>query len=176
MALEQRVASVHPALFTSVTVGGSLFFSVFTARAEDPLAYRAVIAVIFFAFVALGFLWLWSIYAVASAKIRATAKWTVAFLLTPLLLAAVKLLLGDDTASSEGIPAMLLRFSSGALFIACVWKTAEAFEIALSGKGVSIGKIGGTAVFLLFSIVGVWTLRERILTLVARLPSAVQEA
>ncbi|ENZ82823.1 MULTISPECIES: hypothetical protein [Caulobacter] len=176
MSFEKRIASIHPALLTIVTVAGSLFFSVFTASTDDPLAYRAFIAVIFFAFVALGFLWLWSIYAVASVQVGATAKWTIAFLLTPLLLAAGKLLLGDNSTGSEGIPAMLLRFASGVLFIACVWKAAEAFEIALSGKGAPIGKIGGTAVFLFFSIIGAWALRERILVLVASAPSTRQTA
>lgn len=167
MSFEQRVASVHPALFTTIAIAGSLFFSVFTSKVEDPLAYRAAIAVVFFAFVALGVMWLWSLYVLGSSQVGAPPKWSVAFLLTPFLLAAEKLLLGDN-ASDDGITAMLLRLAGGIAFVASVWKAAEVFEIALEGKAVSVGKIGGTAAFLFFSVVGVWTLRERILTLVAR--------
>lgn len=176
MSFEQRAASIHPALLSIVTIAGSFFFSVFTAKIEDPFAYRAVVAVIFFAFVALGFLWLWSIYALASSQVGAAGKWSIAFLLTPFLLATAKLLLGDDATSGESISGMLLRGACGVLFFICVWKAAEAFEIALSGKGVSVGKIGGTAAFLFFFIVGAWALRERILTLVALSQSAKQEA
>ena len=175
MSFEQRVASVHPALLTTIAIAGSLFFSVFTSKVEDPLAYRAAIAVVFFAFVTLGVLWLWSIYVLGSSQVGTPPKWSVAYLLTPFLLAAGKLLLGDD-ARSDGIAGMLLRLAGGVVFIGCVWKAAEVFEIALEGKGVSVGKIGGTAAFLFFSVVGAWTLRERILTLVARSPSEVQEA
>ena len=176
MSFEQRVASVHPALFTIVFIAGLLFFSVFTANIADPIAYRAIVAVIFFAFVALDLLWLWSIYALASSQVGGPAKWRVAFLLTPFLLAAGKLLLGDYATSSEGIPGMLLRFAGGFLLIGCAWKMAEALEIGRGGRSVSIGKIAGTAYFLGLSIVGAWTLRDKILTLVARSPSTVQEA
>lgn len=175
MSFEQRVASVHPALLTTIAIAGWLFFSVFTSKVEDPFAYRVAIAVVFLAFVALGVLWLWSIYILGSSQVGAPPKWSLTFLLTPFLLAAGKFLLGDD-ASGDRIAGMLLRLAGGALFIGGVWKAAEAFEIALEGKGVSVGKIGGTAAFLLFSVVGAWALRERILTLVARSPSEVQEA
>jgi len=174
MSFEQRVASVHPALVTIIAIAGSLFFSVFNSKVEDPFAYRAAVSVVFFAFVALDALWLWSIYVLGSAQVGAPPKWSLAFLLTPFLLAAGKLLLGDD-ASGDGIAGMLLRLAGGVLFIGGVWKAAEAFEIALEGKGVSVGKISGTAAFLFFSVVGAWALRERILTLVARSPSEVQE-
>lgn len=175
MSFEQRVASVHPALLTTLAIAGSLFFSVFTSKVEDPFAYRAAVAVVFFAFVALGVLWLWSIYVLGSSQFGAAPKWSVAYLLTPFLLAAGKFLLRDE-ASGEGIAGMLLRFAGGGVFIGCVWKAAEVFEIALEGKAVSVGKIGRTAALLFFSVVGAWTLRERILTLVARSPPEVQEA
>ncbi|HJV42556.1 hypothetical protein [Caulobacter sp.] len=175
MSFEKRVASVHPALLTTIAIAGSLFFGVFTSKVDDPFAYRALVAIAFFAFIALGFLWFWSIYALATSRLGVPASWSIAFVLTPLVLAACKLLFGDDAASNENLPSMALRFAGGVLFIGCVWKAAEAFEIALCGKGVSVRKVAGTAT-LFFSIVGAWTLRERILTLVARSADTAQEA
>jgi len=165
MSFARRTVSGSPIVFTLFLGVGGFFASVMAPNAEDPTPYKVFFSLIFFAVMLPMFLWLGAIYRLGTTVRQAPASWAPVFVLTPACMAVVGTLVGYKATVGEPVLTSLLRSVIGIFALATVWKSAEAMETALDGPSASIGKIARTAGYLFFSIVGIWALRDRLLTL-----------
>jgi hypothetical protein len=165
MSFARRTVSGNPIFFTLIVGLGGFFASITAPIAEDPTSYKIFFLLIFFAVASPVFLWLGAIYRLGAIVRRVPPSWAPVFVLAPACMALVGTLVGYKATVGEPVLASLWRSGTGILVLASVWKSAEAMETALDGAGAPIGKIARTAGHLFFCIVGIWALRDRLLTL-----------
>jgi hypothetical protein len=166
MRLAQQIASIHPALFTTIFVLGSA--GLFLMQADPSLSDAALVTSLSFLLVGAWFLWLWAIYTLATDEAANSRRWTIAYVAGPLILLLSELLIRHQALDRDGALGTILSLAQTGLVVCCVWKSAEALEVASRGKGVPVTRIGRTAAFLFFWVVGVWALRTKVLDIAAR--------
>ena len=112
--------------------------------------------------------WAWAIYVVSVAKAPQDGqpRWTEWIFVAAPLFAIIAEIAGLPTSNS---PIAFLMIAS---LLFASWRAAPALEYAdQQGKPVTAGRIAGTMLLVLFTIVGVWWLRHRIVR-VAGSPAA----
>ena len=151
MSLARRIALLHPAALTSIGILASI--SSFVAPLESQFASSFIVLSMICG-------WAWGIYGISIEKTPQEnhPRWTSWIFLAPPLLAIIAEIFHLPTTNS---PEALIFFAT--LFFG-LWRAAQALEYAdPQAKPVTVWRILGTMAWMLFTLVGAWRLRPKIL-------------
>lgn len=163
MTLARRIALLHPALVSIVMLVASLAQRVVAMTTPSPLVHGiwATLSTAIFCG------WPWAIYQVSAARLGpdAAPAWTPWIFAAPPILGFVAIAAGLPTDNSP----MAILILGAMLFGA--GRAAQALERADPARTAPPppGRIPATLLLLMFSIVGAWVLRARIVRVAAPL-------